>query len=224
MAETGPSRTAAKTEERFIGDVAGCFVLLDPSGHHPASRVLPFVARSISTSKAVITAAIDGEIQKGQPMALRFDTVGVRHGVLERRLPRGFIVSFTADSLAAADLDARIDWLKRKSRGQAEEHRIGKRVLPRTPDVLVVMGAEKFVEARIKDMSETGVALYAAVQPALGHLLAVGSVAGHVARHFSGGFAVHFLERQNLAEVERLMTLQGRQDKHLAATRLGSAA
>ena len=222
MADAGPSKTGVKTEERFIGDVPGCFVLLDPSGRHPASPVSPFVARSISASKAVISADI--EVQRGQPLALRFDTVGVRHGVVERVLPQGFIVTFTGDSAAEADLDARIDWLKRKSRGQAEDHRIAKRVLPRNPDVTVVLGTEKFLEARIKDMSETGVALYASAQPQLGHLLAVGSVAGHVARHFSGGFAVHFLERQSLSEVERLMTLQGRRDKHLAAARLGSAA
>lgn len=222
MADAGPSKTSVKTEERFIGDVPGCFVLLDPSGRHPASAVLPFVARSISTSKAVISA--ESEVQKGQPVALRFDTVGVRHGVVERVLPAGFIVGFSGDSLAEADLDARIDWLKRKSRGQAEEHRVAKRVLPRNPEVVVVLGAEKFLEARIKDMSETGVALSASTRPELGHLLAVGSVAGHVARHFPGGFAVHFLERQNLAEVEGLMTLQGRRDKHLAAARLGSAA
>lgn len=223
MADTGPSKTAVRTEERFIGDVPGCFVLLDRSGRQPASAVLPFVARSISTSKAVITAVVEVELQKGQRVALRFDTVGVRHGVIDRRLPEGFIVNFS-DNLAEVDLEARIDWLKRKSRGQAEEHRVAKRVLPRNPDVQVVMGAERSVSARIKDMSETGVALYAAEQPQLGHRLAVGSVAGHVARHFSGGFAVHFLERQNLAEVERLMTLQVRRDKHLAATRLGSAA
>jgi hypothetical protein len=224
MADTGPSKTAHKREERFIGDVPGCFVLLDPSGHQPASAVLPFVARSISTSKAVVSAAIEVEIQKGQTVALRFDTVGVRHGVVERVLPEGFIVTFSGDGVAEGDLDARIDWLKRKSRGQAAEHRIAKRVLPRNPDVVVVLGAEKFLEARIKDMSETGVALQATVQPQLGHLLAVGSVAGHVARHFPGGFAVHFLERQNLTEIEGLMTLQGRRDKHLAAARLGSAA
>jgi hypothetical protein len=221
MADARPTKTGVQTEERFIGDVPGCLVLLDPSGRHPASPVSPFVASSISTSKAVIGAAI--EVQKGQPVALRFDTVGVRHGVVERVLPQGFIVTFTGDSVAEADLDARIDWLKRRSRRLAEDHRIAKRVLPRNPDVVVALGAEKFLDARIKDMSETGVALFASAQPQLGHLLAVGSVAGHVARHFSGGFAVQFLERQSLAEVGRLMTPQGRRDKHLAA-RLGPAA
>lgn len=221
MPDAGPAKTSVKTEERFIGDVPGCFVLLDPSGRHPASSVLPFVARSISTSKAVIGASV--EVVKGQLVALRFDTVGVRHGVVERILPTGFIVTFSGDSAAEADLDARIDWLKRKSRGQAEEHRVAKRVLPRNPDVVVGLGAEKFLAARIKDMSETGVALYALVQPQLGQRLAVGSVAGYVARHFSGGFAVHFLARQNLAEVEELMTPQGRREHPLAAG-LGSAA
>lgn len=222
MPEADQSKSSVRNEERFIGDVPGCFVLLDASGRHPKSAVLPFIARSISTSKAVISA--DAVVEKGQLIALRFDTVGVRHGVVERALPEGFIVSFTADQAAGADLDARIDWLKRKSRGQAEDHRVAKRVLPRNPAVVVVLGSDKFLNAKIKDMSETGVALSTPTPPPLGLLLAVGSVSGHVARHFPGGFAVSFLERQNLAEVEGLMTLQGKQEKHLAAVRLDSVA
>jgi hypothetical protein len=221
MTEAEP-KSSVRTEERFIGDVPGCFVLLDRSGRHPTTAVLPFVARSISTSKAVISAEL--KVEKGQKVALRFDTVGVRHGIVERVLPEGFIVSFTADQAAEADLDARIDWLKRKSRGQAEDHRVAKRVLPRKPAVIVVLGAEEFLDARIKDMSETGVALQAAAQPELGHPVVVGSVAGHVARHFPGGFAVRFLERQGLGEVEALMTAPGGRNKHPAAAPLGSAA
>ena len=223
MADAGFSKTA-RTEERFIGDVPGCFVVLNVSSRQPATAVLPFVARSVSTSKAVISADVEFEVLKGQPVALRFDTVGVRHGVIERVLPEGFIVDFSGDQAAEADLDARIDWLKRKSRGQAEDHRVAKRVLPRNPAVTVALGPQDLLDARIKDMSETGVALLAPVKPQLGHLLTVGSVAGHVARHFPGGFAVHFLERQNLAEIEGLMTLQVWRDKHPAAARLGSAA
>lgn len=221
MASAGLSKTSVRTEERFIGDVPGCFVLLDATSHQPVSPVLPFVARSISTSKAVIHSP--AAAQKGQPVALRFDTVGVRHGTVDRVLPEGFIVSF-AEQAAGADLNARIDWLKRKSHGQTEEHRVAKRVLPRNAAVVVVLGADKFLEARIKDMSETGVALHSAVQPELGYLLAVGSVTGQVARHFPGGFAVHFLERQNLAEVEGLMALPAQRDKLLAAARIGPVA
>lgn len=222
MTAADQSKSSVRTEERFIGDVPGCFVLLDPSGRHPTTAVLPFVARSISTSKAVISAEIAAE--KGQPVALRFDTVGVRHGIVERALPGGFIVGFSTDQAAEADLDARIDWLKRRSRGQAEDHRVAKRVLPRNPTVVVVLGADEFLDARIKDMSETGVALLATTRPKLGQPLAVGAVAGHVARHFPGGFAMKFTERQNLTEVEALLTLPGRPEKHLGAARLGSAA
>jgi hypothetical protein len=221
MADTGQSKTSVRAEERFIGDVPGCFVLLDAASYQPVTQVLPFTARVVSTSRAVIQA--EALAQKGQPIALRFDTLGVRHGTVDRVLPEGFIVSF-AEQAAGADLNARIDWLKRRSHGQTAEHRVAKRVLPRNAAVVVLLGADKFLNARIKDMSETGVALVSTVQPELGHLLAVGAVAGHVARHFRGGFAVHFLERQSLAEVEGLMTLPGPSDKLLAAERIGSAA
>ena len=213
MPDAGQSKTTVRTEERFIGDVPGCFVLLDAASRQPASAVLPFVARSISTSRAVIGAS--ATVQKGQKLAMRFDTVGVRHGLVERVLPEGFIVSFTGTS-SEADLGARIDWLKRRSRGQAEEHRVAKRVLPRNPTVVVLLG-ENSLTAKIKDMSETGVALSSATQPELGLQLTIGSVAGHVTRHFADGFAVQFVERQKLTEIEGLMTLQPPHDKPAAA-------
>ena len=40
MTAADQSKSSVRTEERFIGDVPGCFVLLDPSGRHPTTAVL----------------------------------------------------------------------------------------------------------------------------------------------------------------------------------------
>ena len=72
-------------------------------------------------------------------------------------------------------------------------------------------------------MSASGTAVQASIQPAVGSLVAIGSVPGRVVRHFEGGFAVRFVELQELGELEALLTLRTRQERSLAARKLGFA-
>jgi len=53
------------------------------------------------------------------------------------------------------------------------------------------------------DLSVTGAALSAEAVPDIGTVLAVGKVVGRVVRHFEGGFAVEFTERQSPDEIEK---------------------
>jgi hypothetical protein len=208
-----------KGEARFIGDVPGCFVFLERTGRAWEAQTFPFSARSVSTSRAVIGS--DTAVERGERIALRFDTVGIRRALVERPIAGGFIVNFIEGASPDADVDARIAWLNRKTRGRAEDRRVHKRVLPRDSGATLILGADRLVECRIVDMSRSGVAVRAAVQPPVGYLLAIGSVSGRVVRHFEGGFAVRFLELQDLNTLEGLMTLRTAHQKRLAAHKLG---
>jgi hypothetical protein len=218
-ASSAQADLSPKGEARFIGDVPGCFVFLERSGREWEAQTFPFSARSISSSRAVIGA--DTAVRRGERIALRFDTVGIRRGIVERPIAGGFIVSFVETMSADVAVDARISWLNRKTRGRAEDRRQHKRVLPRDPDATLILGTDNLVECRILDMSRSGVAVKAPVQPPVGYLLAVGSVAGRVVRHFEGGFAVRFVELQDLSTLEALMTLRTVHQKRLAANKLG---
>jgi hypothetical protein len=55
------------------------------------------------------------------------------------------------------------------------------------------------------DMSATGAAVSADVQPEVGMPLAVGSCVGRVVRHLREGFAVKFVKLQNTGNLERLV-------------------
>ena len=222
MTVTTPGHNGPKSDARFIGDVPGCFVFLDRSGKQWDAQSFAFSARSVATSRAVITTEI--AVERGERVALRFDTIGIRRGVIERKLKNGFIVKFVEEQRDETGIDARIDWLNRKSRGRAEDRRVHKRVTPREANAVLILGAEHHMDCRIKDMSCSGAAVLVAVQPPIGNLLAIGSVPGRVVRHFDGGFAVRFLEIQVLAELEGLLTLRTQRQKSLAARRLGFAA
>src|ERR1700712_1732726 len=214
--------TSQKGSARFIGDVPGCFIFLDRTGPKWESQTFTFSARSVATTRAVITA--DVVVERDERLALRFDTIGVRRGVVERRLKEGFIVTFTDDAASDGGVEARIQWLNKKSRGRAEDRRAHKRVIPRDPNVLIILGIDSHIEAKIADMSRSGAAIIAELQPPISNLLAVGSVPARVVRHFEGGFGVRFLEVQQADELEGLLTLKTRREKTLAAKKLGFAA
>lgn len=222
MTGAGPGQNVAKGDVRFIGDVPGCFVFLDRPGSASETQTLPCSARSVATTRAVVTTEVGAE--KGERVALRFETIGIRRGVVERALKEGFIVAFTDDESAGEGVEARIDWLKKKTRGRTEDRREHRRVVPRNAVALLILGAEHHLECRIKDMSASGAAILAAAEPKIGSLLAIGAVPARVVRHFDGGFAVRFLEVQELADLEGLLTLRTRRQRSMAARKLGFAA
>ena len=222
MTAATPGVSGPKSDARFIGDVPGCFVFLDRAGQQWDAQSFPFSARSVATSRAVVTAEI--AVERGERVALRFETIGIRRGVIERALKNGFIVNFVEDGAGEEAVDARIDWLKRRSRGRAEDKRDHKRVIPRNASAILILGAETRMECRIKDMSRSGAAIVASVEPPIGSLLAIGAVPARVVRHFDGGFGVRFLEPQVLSELEGLLTLRAKRERTMAARKLGFAA
>jgi hypothetical protein len=222
MTATVPGQNGPRSDARFIGDVPGCFVFLDRSGQQWDSQSFPFSARSVATGRAVVTT--ETAVERGERVALRFETIGIRHGVIERALKDGFIVNFVDEAAGEGAVDARIDWLNRKTRGRAEDRRAYKRVVPRNANAVLILGAESHMDCRIKDMSCSGAAVVAPVVPPIGNLLAIGAVPARVVRHFEGGFGVRFLEAQVLAELEGLLTLRTKREKTMAARKLGFAA
>ena len=222
MAEANRKPAASRGDARFIGDVPGSFVLLDRTGGDWETRSLPFRARSVSTGRTVVTAEV--QVERGERVALRFDGVGIRYGTVERPLKNGFVANLVADETNGSDVDARIGWLKQKSLGRAENRRRHPRVLPRDAQSFLVLGLDSFVKCRVRDMSRSGAAIEAEIQPPIGQLLAVGAVPARVARHFEGGFGVAFIELQQLDQLEALLTLKTAREKRLAAERLGFAA
>lgn len=216
----GEGRT--RRDARIIGDVPGCFIFLDRVGREWEAQTFAFSARSVSTSKAVVTS--DTAVERGERVALRFETIGVRRGMVERATPDGFMVVFSEEKAGEDDVSARIGWLNRKVRGRAADRRDHRRVVPKHADAILVLGADNYAECKLRDVSRSGAAVYAPTQPAIGSLLAIGAIPGRVVRHFEGGFAVRFLAIQVESELEALLTLRTASEKSLAAQRLGFAA
>ena len=75
-------------------------------------------------------------------------------------------------------------------------------MVPAQPESTLRMPGDVVMPCEIIDYSLSGAALYADVQPAIGSVVKVGTVLGHVVRHFGGGFAVNFVAVQDVRTVE----------------------
>ena len=72
-----------------------------------------------------------------------------------------------------------------------------KRIIPKRPHSTVLLADGRVLGCFVIDMSVSGVAVSADINPKLGQVLAVGKIIGRVVRIFPEGFAVCFIELQN---------------------------
>ena len=199
-----PTRPAADRDVRFIGDLAGCYVL---SSREAAAEDQPKVfacrSRSISPKMVVLEAPVSGEI--GEQLALRFDGVGLLRASIIRKTRGGFVAEFLTSTEEQAALARRIDWMKRKQLRTLADLRAQRRWIPRDPHSTIVLAGNRRIDCFVINISASGVAVSADFMPEMGQPLAVGVIMGRVVRRFDSGFAVAFLAAQDPLIVESLL-------------------
>lgn len=180
---------------RYIGELAGCYAMSERRGDDGAS--IPVHAcrvKSISTQQAVLVASEVPRI--GETVAAHFKDFGMLRAHVVRMLPTGFVIEFDVDDATRAKLGARIVWLKKNGTAPMADKRESQRILPRNPRSVLTLAAGKMMPCFVIDVSETGIAVSAAVLPPKGSALAVGSLVGRVVRKLEVGFAVQFIDKQ----------------------------
>ncbi|RYE84723.1 MAG: PilZ domain-containing protein [Hyphomicrobiales bacterium] len=199
------SQTApAKSDPRFIGDLMGSYLLESRTKSLATVRIFACRARSISPDTAVVDAPVIGK--PGESLTVTFDTLGILRGHVQRPLGSGFVIAFNLSPDQRNGLASRIAWLKQRSLHQVQDRREYKRVLPRAPRAMLTLGDGQQVACMIIDMSASGVAISADASPPVGEVVAIGEVAGRVARLLPHGFAVQFDTVQPLQQLEKLLT------------------
>jgi len=86
------------------------------------------------------------------------------------------------------------------------EQRSDSRFVPKDPYSRMLMADGHLENCLILDLSISGAAISADTIPAIGTVLAIGSLTSRVVRHFDEGFAVRFIERQSRDTVEMSLT------------------
>jgi hypothetical protein len=194
----------AEDDVRFIGCLPGCYIVSGRSNEVGGGvKVLACEAKSISPSTVVLQAPLSGQI--GELIALHLDGLGLLRARVSRATSDGFIAALDLHGEHRQKLIARIRWLKLKHTRAATDKRHQKRWLPRNPRSSLVLADSRVLPCLIIDLSVSGVALSANLNPAIGTPLGVGSILGRVVRSISCGFAVQFATPQPAERVEQLL-------------------
>lgn len=189
---------------RFIGAVGGRYALVDRKlGAVNKAPVYACRLCSVSTRNAVVVGPVVG--RDGEVVTAHFNAFGILRGEVSRQLPSGFVMNLMLNPAARDRLGRKIVWQKKHVHERLEDRREHKRVQLRDPRTIITLADGSHVAAFVIDVSRSGIALSAQIQPAIGTPLAVGKLVGRVVRHLEIGFAVNFLALQDLETVEALI-------------------
>lgn len=196
-------RKARLDDVRFIGNLNGRYTLSSRRSVGNSVQVFACRVQSISPKMAVFTAPVSGA--EGEWVTAHFEDLGIIRAQITRHVDSGFAMDIAASDEERARLGAKIDWVKRKVHNAAPDKREHKRLLPRDPRSSLILPNGGKMDCFIIDMSRSGVAISADLNPEIGTPLAIGSVIGRVVRHLDVGFAVKFMNLQDKDMLEQVL-------------------
>jgi hypothetical protein len=156
----------------------------------------------VSLTDMVLAAPVPGQL--GERVIVYTEPFGRLHGAITRLMSDGFVISLSATAQTREKLGVKLTWLaKQKDAPELEDGRRHARVVPRNPSATILTADGSTTSCLVIDFSDCGVAVSADLYPEIGTPLAVGKMIGRVVRRFAEGFAVEFLGKEELPDVER---------------------
>jgi hypothetical protein len=157
----------------------------------------------ISCYDLAVMVPVSGPI--GERVIASFNELGKLEGQIVRLNDDGFVMSLVLAEEQRERLVARILWLEMRKHLNLPDDRRHKRFVPKHPQSSVILADGRVCDCFVMDMSASGVAVSAEIEPKIGDVLAVGKVVGRVVRIFREGFAVRFIELQDPDALEHLL-------------------
>jgi hypothetical protein len=157
----------------------------------------------ISCYDLAVMVPVSGPI--GERVIASFSELGKLEGQIVRLNDDGFVMSLVLAEEQRERLVARILWLEMRKHLNLPDDRRHKRFVPKHPHSSVMLADGRVCDCFVMDMSASGVAVSAEIEPKIGDVLAVGKVVGRVVRIFREGFAVRFIELQDPDALEHLL-------------------
>ena len=154
-------------------------------------REFPCQTINMSPGGVALFAPVKGDI--GSRVVAYVDQIGRIEGHIVRHLDRGFALGLNVPLIKREKLADQLTWLaNRQVLGMPEDRRY-ERIVPRNPrSTLRLENGHEYI-VNLIDVSLSGAAVKADVQPPLGTLVTIGKTPGQIVRHFAGGIAVEFI-------------------------------
>jgi PilZ domain-containing protein len=160
------------------------------------SRISPF--------RMMVAAPVLGKV--GDPITSYFGDFGKLDGVISDTANGSFLLELEMTKSLREKFATKLTWLDKKQKNpNIRDGRKHPRIIPASPHSTLTLADGTIRSCFVVDMSTSGAAISAEVQPPVGMPLAVGACVGRVIRHLPDGFAVRFVEAQKRNDLERLV-------------------
>jgi hypothetical protein len=172
---------------------------LDPEGKPRSfacrtSRVSPF--------RMIVDAPVVGRL--GDRIGTYFGDFGKMEGEISDTVSGSFLLELMLTRPQRQRMSDQLTWLEKRQKDPTiRDGRKQARIVPASPHSMLTFADGAIKSCFVIDMSPSGAAVSADVQPEIGTPLAVGACVGRVVRHLDGGFAVKFIEEQARDVLER---------------------
>ena len=159
----------------------------------------------VSPFRMIVDVPVVGRI--GDQISSYFGDFGKLEGRISDITTGGFLLELAMEKPMREKMAGKLTWLeKRQKDSSVRDARKQARIIPAVPHSALTFGDGTIHSCFVVDMSSSGVAVSAKVQPSIGTPLAVGTCVGRVVRHLPDGFAVQFVEPQNRSDLDWRIT------------------
>lgn len=160
------------------------------------SRISPF--------RMMVAGPVVGRV--GDRITSYFGDFGKLEGHISGTVAGSFLLELAMSDSMRDKFASKLTWLEKKQKNPGvRDGRKHARIIPASPHSTLTFADGSTRSCFIIDMSASGAAVSADVQPQVGMPLAVGACVGRVIRLLPDGFAVKFVEHQNRNDLERLV-------------------
>ena len=176
----------------------------------------------VSPFRMMVEVPIVGRV--GERCTSYFREFGELEGVISHAIRGAFLVDMEMPMERRARFAEQLAWLERKLKdASVQDARADARIIPPTSHSLMILADGSTHGCFIIDISPTGAGISAELQLPIGTPLAIGACVGRVVRVFDTGFAIRFVERQDIDDLSRLIVVQPRRAPSLAEERIERA-
>jgi hypothetical protein len=187
----------------IIASIPARYALTRQIGANGTRREFSCRVVKISPDMMTVAAPVKGAV--GERVIATLLEFGICKGAVLSTHELGFIMSIIMRNDERDKFAAKIEWYEKYKHHDLPDNRRAKRIIPQNPHSTIMLSDGSVFGAFVIDMSVSGAAISADIDPRIGEPLAVGRVVGRVVRSFAGGFAVKFVEPQNPQMLERLL-------------------
>lgn len=171
-----------------------------------ASRTeYPCQTINISPGGALFKGPVKPEI--GEPIVVYLDALGRFSGKTVRVVHDGFGMTLDLTKAKRQRLADQLTWFASRDVFVGEDRRRHERFVPLMQRAVMSLAGGKEHIVKVCDLSVSGVAIEAKIQPELGAPVRIGRTSVTVVRHFDGGFAGEFIVPFQDGEIDELTRL-----------------